>query len=266
MEDALGAQLFVRIRRSVVLTDAGRLYLSDIRAILENLNIAADRVASFGAEHVLNLAVLPTMATRWLLPRIPDFCAKYPGAVLNFTSKVEPFSFDSEPFDAAVHFGDDKWPGARARFLCKEEIVAVASSATIARDRVKTPRDVLRTTLLHQTTRPNAWGDWLRCQGIETDTRLKGPRFDQFGMIAEAAVAGLGIALVPRFLVASELSNGRLVELDAKLIESDAAYWFVIPERKIGEPLVTAFSEWIADQAQSTRKAAKSQKPSARLT
>ncbi|MCA3262682.1 MAG: LysR family transcriptional regulator [Telmatospirillum sp.] len=254
LEEAVDTRLFVRVRRSVILTDAGRLYLADIRTILENLSVAAERVTTFGADHVLNLAVLPTMATRWLVPRIPDFCAKHPGVILNFTSKVEPFSFDAEPFDAAIHFGDNNWPGARVRFLCKEEIVAAASPATILRDRVRTPRDVLRTTLLHQTTRTNAWDDWLLHQGVETGARLKGPRFDQFGMIAEAAVAGLGIALVPRFLVEAELSSGRLVALDAKPTESDSAYWFVIPDRKFGEPLISAFSDWIADQARGSKE------------
>ena len=253
LEETIGIDLFVRVRRSVVVTDAGRLYLSEVRRILADVEMAAERVAAFGAEHVVNLAVLPTFATRWLIPRMPRFVERHPGVTVNFLVRLEPFSFDTEPFDAAIHFGDGTWPGATAHFLCRERIVAVASPETIARDRLASPADVPRATLLHQTTRPNAWADWFDQQGVDAGPALKGPRLEQFGMIAEAAIAGLGVALVPRFLVEAELATGRLVVLDAKPIESRSAYWFIIPDRRLGEPLVGALSGWIAAEARGSR-------------
>lgn len=254
LEETLGISLFVRVRRSVVLTDAGRLYLNDVGRILRDLQAATERASAFGAKDVISLAVLPTFATRWLMPRIPGFVAGHPGVTIHFMVRLEPFSFDEEPCDAAIHFGDGAWPGARTFRLCNEQIVAVGSPALLERERLRRPADVLRATLLHQITRPDAWSDWLHRQGVEAQGALRGPRLEQFGMIAEAAIAGLGIALVPRFLVEPELADGRLALIEAPPVESRSAYWFVVPERKLDDPLIRAFGAWIAGETAYARR------------
>jgi LysR family glycine cleavage system transcriptional activator len=256
LEETIGADLFVRVRRSVVLTDAGRVYLTEIRRILAELSAVTERVAVFGAQHVINLAVLPTFATRWLMSRLPEFLAQHPGVTVNFFVRLAPFSFDAEPFDAAIHFGDGAWPGASAHYLCKEEIVPVASPEAAARFRITCPAEVARATLLHQTTRPDAWPEWFIAQGLPPSSGFRGPRFEQFGMIVEAALAGLGVALMPRFLVQAELASGRLIALDSRPVVSRNAYWFVIPERKAADPLVAAFLTWIVQETARSRSAA----------
>lgn len=256
LEETIGADLFVRVRRSVVLTDAGRVYLTEVRRILAELSAVTERVAVFGAQHVINLAVLPTFATRWLMPRLPTFLAQHTGVTVNFFVRLAPFSFDAEPFDGAIHFGDGSWPGASAHYLCKEEIVPVASPEAADRFRITCPAEVARATLLHQTTRPDAWPEWFMAQGLPPSTGFKGPRFEQFGMIVEAALAGLGVALMPRFLVQAELASGRLIALDSRPVVSRNAYWFVIPERKAADPLVAAFLTWIVQETARSRSAA----------
>lgn len=262
LEDTIGVLLFERVRRTVVLTDAGSLFLADIRKVLDGLSEASERAAGLGAEHVLNLAVLPTFATRWLIPRMPAFLKERPGVNVNFLVRLEPFSFDEQPFDAAIHFGDGAWPGAITHYLCHEEIVAVASPGLVRRSALRGPGDLAKVTLLHQTTRPHAWAEWLGAQRVIHPASHKGPRIEQFGMIVEAALAGLGVALVPKFLALAEIEQGRLSVLPGEAFESSKAYWLAVPERKRSDPTVAAFLEWLqreiaplARQSSTTAKA-----------
>lgn len=245
LEETVGVRLFERVRRTVVLTDAGALFLADVRKVLDGLGEASERAVGLGAEHVLNLAVLPTFATRWLMPRIPRFLDEHPGVTVNFLVRLEPFSFDDQPFDAAIHFGDGVWPGAITHYLCREEIVAVASPELARRAGLRGPADLGKATLLHQTTRPHAWAEWFAAQGVEHPASHKGPRLEQFGMIVEAAMAGVGMALVPKFLALTEIGQGRLAVINATAFESSKAYWLAVPERKRSDAMVAAFLDWL---------------------
>lgn len=101
LEDRLGVELFRRVRQRIVLTDAGRLYLHDIRGALEQMTAATRQVMSYaGSADVLNLAVLPTFGTRWLAPRLAEFGRRYPDAGLNLSVRLQPFDFDEEPLTA----------------------------------------------------------------------------------------------------------------------------------------------------------------------
>lgn len=114
---------------------------------------------------------------------------------------------------------------------------------------IGTPDDLTRVPLLHQTTRPTAWRDWFASAGLSDATAFRGSRFDQFAMIAGAAAAGLGAALVPRFLIEDELRTGRLAVLFERPLSSGTAYWYVYPEGKSGSALVRAFGAWLGAEA-----------------
>jgi LysR family transcriptional regulator, glycine cleavage system transcriptional activator len=248
LEEALGVRLFQRVRRSIVLTDMGRAYERDVRRILLDLAGSTDRIRAIGSSPSLSLAVLPTFATRWLMPRVSRFIRAHPGVMPHFHVRLVPFDFEVESFDAAIHFGDGVWPGAEAHFLCREQIVVVASPAFIEHHGLMAPEDLIRVTRLHQTTRPDAWAQWFQHQGLVLDEVQRGPRLEQFGMIAEAAVGGLGAALVPRFLVEQELADGRLETLAGLPLASTSAYWLIVPDRKRDDTLVISFRDWLLQE------------------
>jgi LysR family glycine cleavage system transcriptional activator len=252
IEDSLGSALFERVNQRVFLTEVGRSYLKDVQRVLGSLAAATHRVmATAGRGGVLDLAVLPTFATRWLMPRLPDFLARHPDATLNFSVRVAPFDFATEPFDAAIHHGEPTWPGAICEPLCEESVVPVAAPALSAALADGGPGALAEARLLHQSTRPNAWRDWFARDGLEPASVYAGFRFDQFAMIAGAASAGLGVALVPRFLVEEELRIGALVVIDDRPLSSGTGYWFAYPEEKAGSALVRAFGRWLARAAAS---------------
>ncbi|WP_067338601.1 LysR substrate-binding domain-containing protein [Stappia indica] len=246
LETRLGVELFKRVRQRIVLTDAGRLYLHDVRGALESLTAATRQVMSFaGNEDVLNLATLPSFGTRWLAPRLSGFIAAHPTASLNVTVRLRPFDFAKEPFDVAIHYGDPVWAGAVAEPLFREDVIAVASPAFRARHRIRRPEDLAPLLRLHQSTRPLAWRQWFECAGVETELAFQGPRFEQFVMMAEAAANDLGAALVPRFFVAEELASGRLVQLFDTVLRLPSAYHLVYPEDRSLRPVAARFRDWL---------------------
>ncbi len=250
LEQLVGLELFERVRQRVVLTDGGRLYLADVRPILQALSDATQRAMTFaGGAGNLHLAVLPTFATRWLMPRLPDFLARFPDTTIHFVTRIAPFDFSAEPLDVAIHYGDPVWPGAICEHLMDEEVVPVCSPAFRARHHLTGPADLAGVTLLQQTTRPHLWSEWFAAARTSHPGPFRGPRFEQFTMIAEAAAAGLGVGLVPRFLARDEIADGRLVELFDSPLTSEKAYYVVYPEAKAGSGAVNAFVRWIVATA-----------------
>lgn len=246
LEGMLGLKLFERVRKRVSLTPAGSVYAADVRDGLGRLAAATVSAMAFrGASGVLQLAILPTFGTRWLIPRLPRFTEAHPGITINFSTRLVPFDFARDPLDAAIHFGDPVWPGARLHRLMGEEIVPVAAPALVARLGLRTAADLLRAPLLQQSTRPRAWADWLERNGLPPQRALMGPRFEQFAMVSQAAMAGLGLAIVPRFLVEEELRAGTLViPIDSPVTGSEG-YYLVYPEAKADLPAVVAFRTWL---------------------
>lgn len=250
LEAQLGMAVFHRVRQRVVLTDAGRVYAADVRAVLQQLAAATQKTMAWSdGGGLLNLAVLPTFGTRWLIPRLADFAALHPDVTVNIAARSEPFDFAQEPLDAAIHFGAPLWAGAVCEYLMHEQVVPLCSPAYRQRLGIVQVQDVSRAVLLQQTTRPTQWADWFEQFGADSQHALRGPRYEQFAMIAQAAVSGLGAALLPRFLVEAEIASGALVQLFPQALESADAYYLVYPESRAEAPLVRAFRDWIRGAA-----------------
>lgn len=250
LETRLGLSLFERINQRVFLTDAGEAYRLEVARILAGLATATERtMASAGGAEVLNLAVLPTFAARWLVPRLPLFLSGHPQVTVNFAVRNEPFSFTDVPLDAAIHFGEPTWPGAVCEFLCIEEVYPVAAPSVRDRFGLADVPAIAQAPLLHQSSRPTAWADWFAAEGLPTAGAYRGSRFDQFSMIAEAAVAGMGVALMPRFMIEAEISSGRLALLTKRPLDAGKAYWFVYPEARVRSRVVRSFGDWLKAEA-----------------
>ncbi len=253
LESLLDVALFERVRQRVVITDAGKLYLNDVNLAMAGLKDATNRIMACGGNtNLLNLAVLPTFATRWLMPRLNDFIQKHPGVTINLATRLVPFDFAMEPFDAGIHYGSPNWPGAVAHHLMDEDVVPVCSPRLEAEQRIRKPADLARAVLLHQTTRAGAWTAWFEIARVKNAHALRGPRFEQFTMIAQAAICDLGVALLPKLLIEDELASGKLVVLFNRSIRSANSYYLVVPEAKISSPLTAAFAEWIVGQAKTS--------------
>lgn len=255
LEAFLGVKLFRRTKRGVVLTEAGRHYGEQVGARLEEIERdTLELMASRGRGGTLELGVVPTFATKWLLPRLGAFQTRHEGVLVNLTPRTRPFLFDDTPFDAAIHAGEAGWPGTEAHFLMRENLIAVASPEFIAPRRLLKPDELGRLPLLQQSTRPHAWRHWFDSAGVRSPNDMAGPRYELFSMLIEAAIHGLGAALIPRFMVEDELERGRLVELVHHRYLSDRAYYLIHPQQHAGREVFLAFREWLIAEATAYRE------------
>ena len=253
LEDTLGIVLFNRSNGRVALTALGEQYIHTVRRILVEYETATHAlIASDGSEATLKIAVLPTFGARWLIPKLPAFQASHPKVTMNVVTEMGPFDFKEKPVDVAIHYGAPSWAQADATFLFDEAIIAVMSPGYGAANNVHQTEDLHRAVLLQQATRPNLWSHWFGAAGFEHPFPYRGPMFDQFSMTSQAAAVGLGVGLVPSFLVENELKCGILQRLGNQVLPGTGAYYAVVPLRNYRNPLVSAFVQWMVGEAQST--------------
>lgn len=255
LEDFLGVKLFRRSRRGVVLTEAGASYSRNVTARLDEVERDTLELMSKGGHGgALELGVVPTFASKWLLPRMASFAAAHPGITVNLNARTRPFLFDDTPFDAAIHAGAAAWPGTEGVFLMRENLVAVCSPGLIHPRTSLGKADWRRYPLLQQSTRPYAWRDWFASRAMQVEGDMAGPRFELFSMLAEAAIHGLGIALIPRFLIEDELQRAILVQVARHEYLSDRSYYLIYPERKSENAALSAFRTWLEAEARRYRE------------
>lgn len=258
LEEYLGVALFNRVKRRVSLTDAGEAYAKEVREDLNRLErhtLAA--VAARANPRTLDVAVTPALATRWLIPRLPQFFARHGDITMNLSTCAEPMSLPGplwETVDAAIHFGTPAQPKMIAEYLFGEELIAVCCPRLCDGSLPLPARDIARFPLLHSAARPDAWHQWFK----RADSRIRdtaGPRYELFSMLVEAARAGLGVALVPRFLVAADLAERSLIVPSDLSLPSDKGYYLVHPECKQSSPGLQAFKSWLMSEAAQYREA-----------
>lgn len=255
LESFLGLKLFRRTRRGVALTQAGETYGEVVARRLDEVERdTLDLMARRGEGGVLELASVPTFATRWLLPRLADFERRAPNIVLNITPQSRPFLFEGTPFDAAIYAGDGPWPGTEAVFLMPEKLVPVCSPKLLGVRKRIMPEQFSAYRLLQQSTRPYAWRQWFAAQNVSHPHDLSGPKYELFSMLVEAAIHGQGIALVPRLIVEQELASGRLIIACERESVRDKNYYLVLPEWKTDHEPLRLFAQWVADQAARYRE------------
>jgi LysR family transcriptional regulator, glycine cleavage system transcriptional activator len=250
LEDQLGVQLFHRIKKRLSLTRAGTAYARDVAEVLERLEKDTfDVMATEGEGGTLEIAVLPTVGSQWLIPRMTDLYARHPKLTVSLSARSSRFLFSETRFDGALCFGTATWPGAQTDYLFDEDLAVVAGGDLLRQETPWTPDTILQQRLLHLVTRPASWATWAAAAGMSGLNLLKGPRFELQSMLIEAAVAGQGIALLPRFLIEAPLARGELKVVSEVGVRSDGAYYFAFPEEKAGEPQLQLFRAWLQEQA-----------------
>lgn len=250
LEADVGFDLFQRVGRGVTLTAAGRSFSENLAADLNGLRKTIQGAVAAGARKTtLSIGILPTFANLWLIPRLPDFFARHPDIELSLSTQLVPFDFDQEPLDLAFHYGGENWPGTKMLHLFGEKVAPVCSPEfRDAHGLTPDLHELSTAPLLHLASRSNAWPDWLERVSIERDSMLEGKYFDQHSMVISAAIASLGVAIVPLQMVERELSSGELVRLEGPEMETGQSYYLVRPAGRISDP-ARVFETWVQRQA-----------------
>jgi LysR family glycine cleavage system transcriptional activator len=250
LEEFLGMALFRRTRHGVTLTERGAAYAKQVAPRLQGLEQdTLDAMSTQGQGSTVHLAAVPTFATRWLIPRLPLLAAQHPDITVHIETNTRPFMFGETPFDVALYAGTPEqvrnWAGTKATLLMAEEIVPVCSPQLMSNLSELTPEAIAALPLLQQSTRSEGWRQWFEAQSVDAPLALAGPRYELFSMTAAAATLSMGVALVPRLLIDTELARGELVIACKRPLRGERGYYIVTPERAEPSAALTAFTAWL---------------------
>ncbi|SIS89928.1 LysR substrate-binding domain-containing protein [Phaeovulum vinaykumarii] len=240
LEARLGVALFHRIRQRLHLSDAGRAFLPEAETVLARLDQAAVGVMAFGgSDSVLRVATLPGFGRAWLGPRLGRFALRCPNVVLDLTARLAPVDFARDPFDCAL-VRREQATGQITPLIAEKLVMVAAPQLVEAADLDQLP-------LLQQSTRPTLWLEWFRETGEDPRRILRGARFDHFDMVLEAAMAGLGLGLVPEVIARAPLAEGRLRLASENRLATGEDYVLATPE--VDNPTVRAFRDFLLEEA-----------------
>lgn len=254
LEDFVGVALFKRTRHGVTLTGRGRDYAAQVALRLQALEQdTLDVMSTQGRGSALHLAAVPTFATRWLIPRLPDLKKVQPELTVHIETRTRPFMFADTPFDCALFAGTpeqvSQWAGTQATKLIDEVVLPVCHPDLLGGQGSASPEALAELPLLQQSTRPDAWRQWFEAQGVAAPQALSGARFEQFSMTVAAAAHGMGLALAPLLLITRELAQGELVVACDRPLANQRAYYLVQPEGLDKPPATQIFLDWLLQHA-----------------
>lgn len=164
LEEWLGAPLFRRRHKQVLLTPLGRNYLQAVSEPLERIAMATQRARQLEAERPIAITCYPTFALRWLVPRWGQFYDRHPDIDVQLTTTLQPVDFSRGDVDAAilVGTGSESWPGLEAVKPMDVDLIPVCSPQLCAGpEALSQPGDLSRFTLLHGSPRRDDWQRWL---------------------------------------------------------------------------------------------------------
>lgn len=247
LEALLGVALFVRGHRNISLTDAGRLYASELTQLFRRLREVTQNIATIRPPQTLRLGSPPTFAARWLIPRMGPFHDSEPDIEVQIRSIAgQP---DWRDMDAAVLFGDGHWPGCSAVALVRNQVTPVCGPSYLkAHGPLAGNTDLSGKTLLYSLTRPEDWSVWLASTGISAPLALQTRRFGyESSMLAyQACRHGLGLAMAQWALIAQDLADGGLVApFSARLDMGRQTYYFVMPRRAKQHANAARLAKWL---------------------
>lgn len=247
LEAFVGAPLFTRQGRGVVLTGDGRALAAAIRTGLAQIAEAAQGIRRRAVSHRLSISVLPSFGSRWLMPRIGRFMAAHPDWSVNIDSSPALTDFARDDIDIGVRFGRGPWRGLHCERLMDDTYIMVASPSLHGGRLPKRPADLADYPLLRADRGP--WDAWCAAAGVDLALPDRGVGYEDMGVMLQSAIDGLGVMLTRHAIAATELERGTLRQLFAIAAPSEAAYWLVWPEDRPPSDRLLAFRDWIHAEA-----------------
>jgi LysR family glycine cleavage system transcriptional activator len=264
LESYLQCRLFVRLTRRIELTEAGKEFFAGVQRALAELESATEKLAGATDHRVITVAVLPTLAANWLMPRLALFTQQHPHIEVRMVTTIEPVDLQANPIDLAIrvgplpgkHYDEDRpridlemvtnWRGVVAELLFPDILVPICSEVYLRNaPPLGQPSDLRQHRLIHTATRRHAWPDWLRANGCDFPLPPDSLHFGHFFMSMQAAREGKGIAIVPTVVLDQCAFAGELVRPFPATIPSAGEYYLLIHERRREEPSVRLFAEWL---------------------
>ena len=252
LEDFVGAPLFHRNGKGVVLTRCGTEHLHDLTQILDQLDAWTERAKGDDAAGTLAVCATPAFASRWLVPRLQSFHESYPKIDLEVTTTDDPMHFPGAGVDVLIQYGQMPEAGMSVDpFLTSTRFPACSPRLLEGAPPVERPEDLARFTLLRDDVGDD-WGSWFACAEARAPDKIRGPRFAHCELTHKAAEEGQGVVLAYSALIDRELAEGRLVKLFDLETPPKVIYSLTCPTSWSNRPRIAAFRNWVFGEVAGT--------------
>jgi LysR family glycine cleavage system transcriptional activator len=251
LENYLGVILFRRTNAHLELTSSGKKLLDETSAALDRIAVAAMHISN--ASNVeLTVSAPPTFTLRWLIPRFSTFQRKHLDLKVRLVTSIAPVDFSAKEYDIAIRGAGRQPDPVNSHFFLTESILPVCHPDLLEKQPLKQPQDIARHTLLTYSTEPYRWADWLDAVGASGIAPLATINFEQMYFSLQAAMEGLGIALVPYFLVIDDIAAGRLCTPFGSLGVQTRAYYANVDPDADDSTARNAFCNWLEEEGKAT--------------
>lgn len=251
LEDILEVELFVREKQRIYLSPTGEVYYKDAVRILRELEKLTVKIRAYNNEvDEIHIGILPTFSSRFLIPLLPKLYEQHPEIRVKLTTELGTIDFSKQPYDIVISFNELVQDDVVTFNIMDETLIAVASPDLVTHERLKLSQ-LEKLPLLTFAARPNLWNDWFASVNRAAPAPKSGLVFENFQMLIHAAIAGLGIALIPEFMIANDLQAGRLKQVHSRCMHSKPQYFMAIPNEKMQDEKIIRFREWLIRAAKN---------------
>ncbi|MCB5945575.1 LysR substrate-binding domain-containing protein [Acidocella sp. KAb 2-4] len=250
LEEWFGTNLIERNGRQIKFTPGGAALAGTLRLAFADIETACQALRRKTAKPQLTVAVIPSVAICWLIPRLPLFRAIAPNVELKIMYAIFGQDLNYEDIDLAIICARRKpeIPGFEtADFLSGASAPVCSQAFAQLHPHLKEAADIAACSLLHDTD-TSGWRSWL---GDEYPPQAEGAAdiiFEDFNLLRVAVLAGQGIALCPPDLIRDDLQAGRLVQLSERVAKNQLNYYVVRRAGAEQEPINLLFN-WLQDMA-----------------
>jgi LysR family glycine cleavage system transcriptional activator len=247
LEELVGLTLFVREGRGLRVSEDGRLYALQIRQALGDIEHATRLIQAQPRTGELVVAVIPSFARSWLIPRLPAFQRLYPHTNIRLQASLSVSNLHQESVDIGIRMGKGDWEGVEQKLLFHDELVVVAAPHFNGGQLPQTPRQIVDSRIVHST---ESWLPWCQAAGVEMGIERQGVCSNDSNLVLEAVRLGQGIALDRRSLVHDAIARGELVQLSEISAPYPYPYWLAWPPRERSAGKQREFSDWLCGEVE----------------
>lgn len=254
LEALLGVTLFQRKGGRMILTEHGQRLAVHAVEGFNSLARGFDEVrARSPRSRTVTISVLPSFASRWLIPRLSKFHESHPDVTVNIRSSHLVVDFARDAIDLAMRYGPGQWAGLTSELLAEEELFPVCSPRFRSRNKLSSPRDLLSVSLLRDQRMP--WTLWFRAAGLsDVEEPQSGAAYSDAGLLLQAAVTDHGVALARSVLASDDLKAGHLDRLFDVSVPANFSYYLVFPSGQSLRAPAEIFRRWLLQQIASSDK------------
>lgn len=254
LEDWLGTSLFHRSSSQLTLTEGGRSYLGEVTPVLDRLAVASMYMMQQAAPKALRVNAPPTFTMRWLIARMSVFQRKHPDVEIRLTTSLSPVNFQENAYDVAIRGGHAPLDDCSSIPFMTEIIAPVCHIDLLEKMPLQQPEELQGHALIGYATEPYSWSDWLVAAQVPDLKPASTLKFEQMYFALQAASEGLGVVLVPLFLVIDDIVAGRLCAPLGPLGVKRRNYYANNALGPKVDPVTKSFCDWLQQEGRDTEQ------------